>query len=167
MVNDVNIKEFAEMLLYLEPHPEQTEKLHRWKKPYTSEKAHMCLWFGSQETTGSGSYTRSSPNSSSRVTYNRLLCPGGMLWIAEVLGEGQERLQAAAQAARAAEKKNWRDRGNGFREIIPFDRIMQLYQHPENWIYDKRLLPYMRQGEDGYPVPSKNAFWKEATKDLK
>ena len=164
--NDVSISVFAEMLCYLEPHPEQTEKLHRWKKPYTSEKAHMCLWFRSQETTGSGSYTRSAPNSSARVTYNRLLCPGAMLWIAEVLGETPERLREAAKAARESEKRNWRERGDGFREVIPFDRIYELYQQPENWKYDKRLLPYMRKGEDGYPVPIKNTFWRVVNKEL-
>lgn len=164
---DISVNEFTEMLLYLEPHPALTERLHRWRKPYTSEKAHMCLWFGSQETTGSGNYTRSAPNSSARITYDRLLCPGAMLWIAEVLGEGPDRLHAAAQAARVAEKKNWRDRGNGFREVIPFDRIYQLYQHPERWIYDKQLASYMRFGDDGYPIPTKNAFWRVVNKQLR
>lgn len=164
--NDVDVTLFSEMLSYLEPHPELTEKLHRWKKPYSSEKAHMCLWFGSQTTKGGGSYTRNSPNSSAKTTYNRLLCPGGMLWIAEVLGEEPEKLKEAARSARKAEKVFWRNRGQGFRDVIPFERIYELYQHPEKWKYDKKLLRYMRICEDGYPIPTKNEFWRVLDKEL-
>lgn len=166
-MNDVNVTEFAEMLCYLEPHPEATERLDKWgTKSYRHQKAHMIDWFVSQTTTGSGSYTRKEPNTSARVTYNRLLAPGAMLWIADALGEGPERLQAAVQSAKEAEKNYWRDRGGGFRKVIPFSRIYQLYQHPENWKYDKRLRPYFGQGEDGYPVPTKNALWEELAKEL-
>lgn len=151
MTRDIDVELLAESFLYLEPHPEMTKKLHRWRNPYTSEKAHMCLWFGSQKTTGGGSYTRNEPNSSARTTYNRLLCPGGMLWIAEVLGEEPGRLKAAAKSAREAEKKHWRNRGQGFRDVIPFDRIYELYQHPENWLFEKRLLQLIQRDEEGYP----------------
>lgn len=165
-MNDIDVSLFAEMLCYLEPHPEMTEKLHRWKKPYTSEKAHMCIWFMSQETTGSGSYTRIAPNSSARTTYNRLLCPGGMLWIAEVLGEEPERLKAAAKSAREAEKKYWRNRGQGFRDVIPFERIYELYQHPENWLIEKQ--PLIQRDEQGYPFPvNEDEFMRIMDKELR
>lgn len=166
--DDINVLQFAEMMCYLEPHPELTTKLDRWKNPYTSEKAHMCIWFGSQETTGSGSYIRGGPNSSAEVAYNRLLCPGGMLWIAEALGETPQRLKEAVQAARKAEKKHWRARGNGFREVIPFSRIYELYQHPEGWIYEKKLLQLIERDEKGYPRPAnEDVFWEILNSELK
>ena len=161
VTNDIDIKQFAKMLQYLEPHPELTEELDQWGSVYSSEKAHMCLWFGGQATTGSGSYTRGKPNNSTRSAYNRLLCPGAMLWIAEVLGESPEQLKAACAAAIEAEKENVRARGKAFRDVISFDRIYELYMHPEAWIYDKLLLDYISQDNQGYPVQvKKNAIRK-------
>lgn len=155
MTNDVYVQEFAEMLSLLEPHPPLTEELDRWGSTYQSEKAHMFLWFSGQDTTGSGSYTRGKPNDSAKVTYNRLLAPGAMLWIAEVMGETPERLRAACHAAKEAEKVNWQNRGKGFREVIPFERIYELYQHPEGWLYDKQILPLIGRDDKGYPLQLK------------
>ena len=115
----------------------------------------MFLWFSGQDTTGSGSYTRGKPNDSAKVTYNRLLAPGAMLWIAEVMGETPERLRAACHAATEAEKVNWQNRGKGFREVIPFERIYELYQHPEGWLYDKQILPLIGRDDKGYPLQLK------------
>ena len=167
MTNDIRTIEFSEMLCHLEPHPPITSQLDRWRNPYTSEKAHMVLWFGSQETKGSGSYTRNKPNNSARTTYNRLLAPGAMLWVAEVMGEAPDRLKAAVQSAKQAEKVHWRNRGNGFRKVIPFDRIYELYQHPEGWLYEKRLLPMIERDDNGYPVPAnEDTFWAIVDKEL-
>ncbi len=149
---DIDVMYFADMLCYLEPHPAITERLDKWGSPYTSEKAHMCLWFMGQTTTGSGSYARNKPNDSVKATYNRLLCPGAMLWIAEVLGEAPERLEEAYEAATVAENVHWRNRGKGFREVIPFERIYELFLHPEGWLYEKRLLSLVGRDEQGYPV---------------
>lgn len=166
--NDIDVQEFAEMLCYLEPHPPVTNELDHWRNPYTSEKAHMVLWFGSQETKGSGSYTRNAPNSSARTTYNRLLAPGAMLWIAEALGETPERLRAAVKSAREAEKEHWRNRGAGFRAVIPFDRIYELCGHPEGWRYEKRLLPLLHRDEQGYPYPTDEKRYEDIViKELK
>ena len=166
-MNDVYVQEFAEMLSYLEPHPPLTEELDTWGCTYQSEKAHMFWWFASQETNGSESYTRSTPNSSSKITYNRLLAPGAMLWIAEVMGETPERLRAACHAAAEAEKVHWRNRAKGFREVIPFDRIYELYQHPEGWLYDKQIVTLIGRDDKGYPLPLKaEAIRKVLKKEL-
>ena len=162
---DINVRQFAEMLRYLDPHPPMTEELHCWKKPYSSEKEHMYYWFRGQITNGSGSYGRDEPNNSARTTYNRLLAPGAMLWIAEVLGETPELLNAAVQAAKKAEEVHWRARGNGFRDVIPFDRVYELYQHPENWVYEQQLLPLIGRDESGYPFPIKKTKLRETLRN--
>ena len=163
-MNDLDTEAFATMLSYMEPHPPVTEELDRWGSRYTSEKAHMVLWFGNQNTTGSGSYTRNKPNTSARTAYNRLLAPGAMLWIAEVLGETPERLREAHHAAVEAEKVHWRNRGKGFREVIPFDRIYELCGIPEGWYIDGNILQLIKFDEDGYPVSAND---KEFLKVLK
>ena len=156
--NDIDVMTFAGMLLFLEPHPPVTEELDSWGCSYSSEKAHMCGWFASQTTNGGGSYTRNEPNRSARATYNRLLAPGAMLWIAEVLGENSEQLRTAVQAAKEAEKKNWRARASAFREVIPFERIWELLNQPVNWLYDEQLLPLIAWDEYGYPtIPKEEA----------
>ena len=40
-------------------------------------------------------------------------------------------------------------------DVISFDRIYELYQHPEGWLYDKQLLPLISRDEKGYPVQAK------------
>ena len=76
-----------------------------------------------------------------------------MLWIAETLGETPDRLKEAAKSAKEAEKMYWRKRGDGFRKVIPFQRIYELYRHPENWLIEKRLVPLIQRDERGYPFP--------------
>ena len=151
-IDDIDVTLFAEMLQYLEPHPPVTEELHCWRKPYQSEKAHMTGWFICQTgTNGNGAYHRDKGNSSARTTYNRLLAPGAMLWIAEVFGEERRRLEEAVNAAKEAEKIHWRKRCNGFRSVISFDRILELMDNPDGWLIDERLRPYLDRNEDGYP----------------
>ena len=139
-VEDVGTQEFADMLSFLAPHPDETELLDRWGSQYTSEKANVCLWLRGQAVP------------SARTAYDRLLSPGAMLWMAEVLGETPENLKAACLSATKAEKVFWRNRGRGFREVIPFDRILELYQNPDGWKYDERLLPLIRREAQGYPT---------------
>lgn len=164
-MDDINVLEFAEMLSYLEPHPPLTEKFYQVTKPYPSEKAHMYFWFEGQTTTGSGSYARGEPNNSAKTTYNRLLCPGAMLWIAEALGETPEKLNEAYQATET-EKGHLRSQCKGFRNVIPWERICELYQHPEGWLYDKKILQFLRRSEDGYPVPVSNRIGDVIAEEL-
>jgi len=93
-----------------------------WK----SQKEHMISWFGSQNTKGSGQYSRNMPNNNAKTTYNRLQCPGALLWIAEALGEDADIVQKAADAAGAEVVK--RKRCGIMRKMIPWERISELLE---------------------------------------
>lgn len=90
----------------------------RW---WSSQQEHMVSWFRSQETTGSGAFTRRSPNMSARTTYNRLQCPGALLWIAEALGVDESIVKAVADMSAAEEEK--RRRSALIRRHIPWAMI--------------------------------------------
>lgn len=77
---------------------------------YRSQKEHMVDWFSSQSTRGTGSYTRSTPNTSARVAYNRLQCPSAIVWIAEALGADEATVEQAI-AEQFAERDHRRQSG--------------------------------------------------------
>ncbi|WP_394255856.1 hypothetical protein [Pseudoclavibacter helvolus] len=88
----------------------------------------MISWFAAQNSLGAGAYSRKTPNTSARVTYNRLLCPAAFVWMAEALGEDPEVVQAAAGAARA--EPNARKRPGLLRKHLPWSRIVVLTGQP-------------------------------------
>lgn len=140
-MNDIDVMELARCLLLLEPLPPITQELDRWGSHYPSQKVHICEWLNSQAIVSKGAYGREKANSSAKAMYNRFLNPGGLLWIAEVLGERESILRAAADAAIKAERRDYRERCKAFRAVIKWERIMQLYSDYENWLYDPKLLP--------------------------
>lgn len=158
---DIDVGVLSEYLRYLEPHLPVTDELDRWgtKGWYKTQKMHMVLWIDSQSTKGSGNYTRSEPNSSAKQMYNRFLNPGGLLWMAEALGEAPETLRKAVAAAVEAEEISLRKRCTAFRRVIPFERILELYNKPQGWKYDKLILPYLRFDDDGLPVATSSKIW--------
>lgn len=150
-MNDVPVLEFARYLSYLDPLPPITKELDKWGvRYYPSQKIHMYDWISSQPKTGKGAYSRREGNTSSAVMYNRFLNPGGLLWMAEALGETEETLRKAVSAAVEAEKENYRKRCTAFRQVIPWSRIMELYENPHGWLYDKKMLPLIEF--DPYPM---------------
>ncbi len=93
---------------------------------YNHEQLHMCCWFAGQITNGAGHYTRSEANYSARTTYNRLLEPRSLLWIATVMGVDKNELRAAA--AEMKDKKANAAKCGIVRKHAPFDTILALYR---------------------------------------
>lgn len=126
---DFHVDDFVRVLRSLEPHLPISDAYERdcpqkqgaW---WSSQKEHMIRWFRSQNSHGSGSFTRKTPNTSARRTYNRLLCPAAFVWMAEALGEEPGVVQAAADAARS--ESNARKRPGLLRKYLPWSRIAEL-----------------------------------------
>ena len=113
-------------------------------------------------------YTRATANTSARVTYNRFLNDLGLLWLAETLGEEEATLRRAADAALEMQQINWRNRCFAFRDVIPWERVMELVARPEGWMYDQAMMPYICFDETGWPAiksDCKNKFWTVACRE--
>ena len=81
--------------------------------------------------------------------------------------KSREDQKKAEAKAIEAEKANLRARGKAFRDVISFDRIYELYMHPEAWVYDKQLLELIGQDSQVYPVKvKKNAIQKILKEEL-
>lgn len=149
-MNDIPVNDLARLLSYLEPEPPLTKELDKWGiKQYPSQKIHMYIWTRNQPNTGKGAYSRKEGNTSGAVMYNRFLNPGGLLWLAEVLGETEAALREAVSAAIKAERVDYRRRCVAFRQVIPWDRIMILLSQPQGWRYDPKMLPLIEQDPEG------------------
>lgn len=85
------------------------------------EREHMIIWFESNQTCGSGSYSRKSPNRSARTCYGRLGNAASLLWIAEAMGVPDDTVQRAFDAA--AEAGHHRTACSRIRKIIPWDEV--------------------------------------------
>ncbi|MDR6891537.1 hypothetical protein [Falsarthrobacter nasiphocae] len=85
----------------------------------------MTSWFRSQATTGSGSFTRATPNRSAKTTYNRLQSPEGLVWIAEALGVNPILLQMVVNDSAAVPS---RSRCAFLRKELPWSMIAELAQ---------------------------------------
>ena len=92
----------------------------RWRH---NQKEHVLTWFASQPTRGAGAYSRKTPNTSARITYNRLMNPAMILWIAEALGEDPQVVQAAGEKVLAVPS---RSRAGAARKVLPWSRIVEL-----------------------------------------
>ena len=145
MKNDICIPDMVKILSRMEPMPPVTKALDKWGTVARDQKEHIIGWLCDQHTSGSGAYTRQMGNGSTRTAYNRFLNPGGLLWLAEVLGEKEGRLREAVARAIEAEKVNYRSRCAAFRQIIPFDRIMELLNRPEEWRVEKSVTTILPQ----------------------
>lgn len=154
---DMHVDDMVNFMSLLEPELPITQELDKWGSKYKSQKSHMVKWFYYQPVGGGSgkafSYTRKVGNESSRVTYERFMNPGGLLWMAEAFGEEQDTLRKAVAAAIEAEKDNYRKRCIAFRKVIPFDRILELFVNPAGWRYDERLLPIIRFDEECNGAP--------------
>ena len=165
---DLTVFELAAALQLLDPLPPITVALDKWGSRYSSQREHVVQWLRSQ-TVGTGasvrafSYQRQAGNESAKVAYSRLLNPGALLWLAEVLGESADRLTLAVEAATEAEKKNYRSRCAAFRRVIPFDRVVELYACPTGWKIDEELLPVLAFDVDGRPSlqPGASSYFRK------
>ncbi len=126
---DFDVVEFAALLRSLPPHlpisdafeASQTQGSDsRWP----TQRLHMTRWFEAQASLGSGQYSRSAPNHSSRIAYQRLQSAYALVWIAEALGANAAPLQTAVDDA-AAEPDHRRRMGL-LRRHLPWDMIAEL-----------------------------------------
>ncbi|WP_403025576.1 hypothetical protein [Salinibacterium sp. GXW1014] len=127
--DDMHVHDFVRVLRRLEPHLPISDAYERDRPQlkgawWSSQQEHMTGWFNSQDSRGSGAFTRKAPNTSARTTYNRLLCPAAFVWMAEALGEDPAVVQAAADAAR--NEPNARKRPGLLRKHLPWARISHL-----------------------------------------
>ena len=157
---DINIYDMIEIMSYMEPNPPITSEIDQWGTVGVDQKGHMLGWCSAQPTKGKGAYSRSKGNESTRTMYNRFLNPGGLLWLAEVLGEREETLRLAVKEAAAAEKINYRNRCTAFRKVIPFERIMELLNYPQEWRIDDRVFPLLY-----YDMATGQPYLKEECQD--
>ena len=166
-MDDIHVPEFAEYLNFLEPEPPFTKELDIWGCKYPSQKIHIYDWLECQAKTIDGAYGRKKPNESSKHMYNRFLNPGGLIWIADVLGEGEETLRQATAAAIEAEKTNYRGRCIAFRKVIPWDRILELFSNALKWRYDEKMLPLITfDSTTNYPMLKKGLTNEKRYKKL-
>ena len=107
--------------------PEQPE-IRSWLKEidvrWNYEQLHMVTWFSGQLTLGSGKYSRSRPNHSAKVTYERLVNPYSLLWIAAALGEDKDLVIRAGHEMKAY--ATCRAKCGVVRRAIPWKRIYEL-----------------------------------------
>jgi len=127
--DDIHIRDFVRVLKTLEPHLpisdqyelDQPQLRGAW---WSSQQQHIVSWFGTQDSLGSGAFSRQNANTSARTTYNRLLCPAAFVWMAEALGEDSAVVEVAADAARV--ELNARKRPGLLRSHLPWDRVAEL-----------------------------------------
>lgn len=84
----------------------------------------MVEWFRANETKGSGSHNRQTPNSSARRCYNSLMNAASLLWIAEAVGIDELTVRRAFEAAVAA--GDYRRPCGAVKRIITWDMIYAL-----------------------------------------
>ncbi len=76
--------------------------------------------------------------------------------MAEVLGEDEETLRKAVEAAieaeKAARKGDGRSRCAAFRRAIPWPRIIELFHNAKGWMFKPGIKPLVMFGASGYPI---------------
>ena len=144
---DIDGLDCARYFSLLEPMPPVTAELDKWlpKRYYKSQKIHMMRWLRGQLEVHGGAYGRRMANHSTKVMYNRFQNPGGLLWMAEVLGEDEDTLRravaAAVEAEKVAAKGDAKSRCAAFRKVIPWERIAELLNDWNSWRFDPRMEP--------------------------
>lgn len=126
MTDDMTCKEFAELLKTRDAHyplsDRYVEDVHDSPdKSGDDEREHMIIWFEANDKTGTGPYSRSTPNTSARRCYARLGNAGSLLWIAEAVGVPTETVRRAFDAAVKA--GNYRRACGAIRAIIPWSEV--------------------------------------------
>lgn len=127
-VDDIDVVDLAQLFSFARMHRKADDKAfcESIGVNYDFEQLHMCDWFSSQITNGSGQYSRADVNTSARTAYNRLRNPRSLLWIAVIMGVDQNTLRAAVKEMH--DKKTDAAKCGVVRKHVPFDAIHSLYQ---------------------------------------
>ncbi len=121
---DIHNAELAEVFAHLSAGRGEKEFLAELGVRWDYEQLHTITWFAGQLSVGQGKSSRSRPNHSARVTYQQLLNPYSLLWIAAGLGEDPEVIRQAA--ALAEQRETYKEKSIVIRNMIPFKRIYDL-----------------------------------------
>lgn len=122
--DDLHNCDLAEIFAMLPPQPETAKYLKALGVDYRYDHLHMVTWFAGQLSLGEGFYSRSCPNHSAKVTYERLKNPRSLLWIAAALGEDPAVVAAAGREAEGYE--SWTAQCGVIRRAVPWKRIYGL-----------------------------------------
>lgn len=122
--HDFRNTEMAAVFAHLPPQPETAAWLRTINIDWTYDRLNMVTWFSGQLSLGSGKFSRSRPNHSARVTYERLLNPYSLLWIAAALGEDKDLVIRTAHEM--AEYDTYRAKCGIIRRNIPWKHIYEL-----------------------------------------
>jgi len=121
---DFHNVEMASVFAHLPAQPE----IRNWLKPldvsWDYDQLHMVNWFAGQLSLGSGKYSRSCPNHSAKKTYERLVNPYSLLWIAAAMGVERELMEKARKEM--DEYTSWRAKCGAIRRAIPWKMIYEL-----------------------------------------
>ncbi len=122
---DIDNLTMATIFAYLPPQPEIGDYLKEIGVDYDYDHLHMVTWFSAQMTHGdTPGYTRREHNYSAKTTYNRLLNPYSLMWIAAALEEDPEVVKKAA--AEAEKVKTFAEKCGIVRKAVSFSRIYEL-----------------------------------------
>ncbi len=114
----------AAVFAHLPAQPEIRNWLREIDVKWDYDQLHMVTWFSGQLSLGSGNYSRSRPNHSAKVTYERLLNPYSLLWIAAALGEDRDLVIRTGHEIN--DYVSWRAKCGVVRRAIPWKRIYEL-----------------------------------------
>lgn len=121
---DFHNTEMAAVFAHLPDQPEIREWLKEIDVSWDYDQLHMVTWFSWQLSLGSGKYSRSRPNHSAKVTYERLLNPFSLLWIAAALGVEKDLVLRTGVEIR--DYATYREKCGVVRRAIPWNRIYEL-----------------------------------------
>ncbi len=122
--NDFHNTEMAALFAHMPFQPETADWLKTVPVSWIYDQLHMVTWFSGQLSLGSGKYSRSRPNHSARTTYERLLNPFSLLWIAAALGEDKDLVIKTGLEMQGY--LSWRAKCGVVRRAIPWKRICEL-----------------------------------------
>lgn len=114
----------AAVFAHLPAQPEVRNWLREIDVKWDYDQLHMVSWFSGQLSLGSGKYSRSRPNHSAKVTYERLLNPFSLLWIAAALGEDRDLVIRTGHEME--DYLTYRAKCGVVRRAIPWKRIYEL-----------------------------------------
>lgn len=123
---DIRCRRFSDILRTKEDHYPYSDRyiseVHDSStKTGRTEREHMVEWFRANETKGSGSYSRQTPNSSARRCCNSLMNAASLLWIAEAVGIDELTVKIAYEAAVGA--GDYRRACGAIRKTITWDMV--------------------------------------------
>ena len=121
---DLHNCDMAEIFAMLPPQPEVARYLKDIGVDYRYDHLHMVTWFVGQLSLGEGFYSRSCPNHSAKVTYERLKNPWSLLWIVAALGENPEVVISVGKEIK--EYVSWTAKCCVIRRAVPWKRVYEL-----------------------------------------